>query len=242
MARKYASRCATVLALSLLLGSWLYVSRASADITNLTVNPIASVTQVGALSVSGSFNTGLNDTVQSVTGTLTGTNTATGQAITPINVPLNFTETTQPGDTVRTFTFSSAAIPGDLLLLGPGTYSLAVAVTVNVPDGMGGTTPQTQTVNAPVTVTIPDAATLVQVVQAMINHTPAFITRAQKSFLKQAQSAANAPNAHALCGKLKAFANHVRAQRGKAITTAAADKLLKDAQTLIANCQHHGRP
>ena len=52
------------------------------------------------------------------------------------------------------------------------------------------------------------------------------------SMHQQAEGIASAPNANAKAGKLKAFINHVNAQRGKALTAAEADNLIALAKLL----------
>jgi hypothetical protein len=50
------------------------------------------------------------------------------------------------------------------------------------------------------------------------------------AFESQAANISSAPNAQAKAGKLRAFINHVNAQRGKALTAAQADELIALAQ------------
>ena len=52
------------------------------------------------------------------------------------------------------------------------------------------------------------------------------------SFQSQAADVASAPNAQAKAGKVRAFINHVNAQRDKALTVAQADELIALAQAL----------
>jgi hypothetical protein len=49
---------------------------------------------------------------------------------------------------------------------------------------------------------------------------------------QQTEGIASAPNANAKAGKLRAFINHVNAQRGKALTSAEADNLIALAKLL----------
>jgi hypothetical protein len=52
------------------------------------------------------------------------------------------------------------------------------------------------------------------------------------AFLSQAAGISSAANAQAKAGKLRAFINHVNAQRGKALTAAQADQLIALAQAI----------
>ena len=53
-----------------------------------------------------------------------------------------------------------------------------------------------------------------------------------EAFLAQAANISSAPNVHAKAGSLRAFINHVNAQRGKALTSAEADELIALAEAI----------
>ncbi len=133
------------------------------------------------------------------------------------------------GNTAATFcpagTFSSATGAAECTPAPAGSFASGTGNTSATPCPAGTTSEAGASACTPIATV---AQQLSDAIDAALSDNPGLAN----SMHKQADGISSAPNANAKAGKLKAFINHVNAQRGKALTPAEADNLIALAMLL----------